>query len=333
MEDFANKLKIAGEIALESLFPNLCHRYETMLEEENFNTSHIPKLRSMIQESCGNLLKSSKSKAKVSPSVQSSGISALKKRKSIDSTTDKTLKKSKPGENQMLVEKICDELVNRGIVVGSSDLSSSVQDILESPDVESNRKKTTSSTSAPSDKRKKLTGRPSKLSHDSSDDDSSDDEANLDIDSDILKSNPFIVKMIEELKPELRNAIDLCQTLNGWIQLHVPKIEDGNNFGVEVQNQIIGEIEQLEADTSIYQKTMSLYFLQRAEIVGHIAKHPEILDFSRALEELDTKQFLALRMITREQRNSCYGLLDLMKKNKEKLLKPRSASHSHSLVY
>lgn len=314
MEDFNIKLKIAGEITLEMMFPQLCHRYETMLEEDNFKLTHIPKLRGLIQESCGKLLKS---KTNAPKSSAKTSRATLNKRKIIENSTSPDLKKSKNNQNQELVKKICDELVNRGIVAGSSQLSASVEEILASPG--------NTDKSIP-DKRKKLT-------QDSSDDDSSDDEADIDIDSDILKSNPFIVQMIDELKPELRSAIDLCQTLNAWIQLHVPKIEDGNNFGVEIQNQIIGEIEQLEADSSIYQKTMSLYYLQRAEIVGYIAKHPEILDFSRALEELDTKQFMALRMIAREQRNSCYGLLDLMKKNKEKLLKPRSASHSHSLVY
>jgi len=312
MEDYSNKLKIMGELTLEMLFPSLCHRYETMLEGENFGLATIPKVRSLIRDSCQKLVNPSQSDVKISASSSSAGKRKLRSNKVMN------VKKNKANENQELANKICDELVKRGMVSTSSKLSTTVQEIV------------TEKMSRSPISRQKLKAR-RKSSVNESSDDSSDDEGVAD--ADILKSNPYIVRMIEDLKPELRSAIELCQALNAWIQVHVPKIEDGNNFGVEVQNQVIGEIQQLECDSSIFQKTMSLYFLQRAEIVTFVAKHPEILDFSRALEEVDTKQFMALRLIAREQRNSCYALLDMMKKNKEKLLKPRGASHSHSLVY
>ena len=44
------------------------------------------------------------------------------------------------------------------------------------------------------------------------------------------------------LKPELILLSNSAQLLKDWISLHVPKHEDGNNFGVEVQEDAINEL-------------------------------------------------------------------------------------------
>ncbi|CAO2602662.1 Proteasome activator complex subunit 3 [Lemmus lemmus] len=47
----------------------------------------------------------------------------------------------------------------------------------------------------------------------------------------MLKSNPQLVDIIEKVKPEIRLLIEKCNTVKMWVQLLIPRIEDGNNFG------------------------------------------------------------------------------------------------------
>ena len=43
----------------------------------------------------------------------------------------------------------------------------------------------------------------------------------------------------------------------------IPKIEDGNNFGVGVQEDALAELRQVEAECATYLDQLSRYFLTR----------------------------------------------------------------------
>ena len=64
-----------------------------------------------------------------------------------------------------------------------------------------------------------------------------------------------------------------------WVQLLVPRIEDGNNFGVGVQDEIIAELARVEEAGFLSLDLMTKYFQTRARIVGKFKKHPHILDY------------------------------------------------------
>uniref|UniRef100_A0A672KWZ6 Proteasome activator complex subunit 3 n=1 Tax=Sinocyclocheilus grahami TaxID=75366 RepID=A0A672KWZ6_SINGR len=51
----------------------------------------------------------------------------------------------------------------------------------------------------------------------------------------MMKSNGKLVELIEKVKPEIRTLIEKCNTVKMWVQLLIPRIEDGNNFGVSIQ--------------------------------------------------------------------------------------------------
>lgn len=45
----------------------------------------------------------------------------------------------------------------------------------------------------------------------------------------------IIVTEHEALKVEITTLIEACSLLKLWLELHIPRIEDGNNFGVSVK--------------------------------------------------------------------------------------------------
>ena len=47
-----------------------------------------------------------------------------------------------------------------------------------------------------------------------------------------------------------------CQ-IKTWIQMMVPKIEDGNNFGVGIQEDVLGEVGKSEADAGSFLEQLS----------------------------------------------------------------------------
>ena len=50
----------------------------------------------------------------------------------------------------------------------------------------------------------------------------------------IFGANEYIIHLIEKIKPEIVTLLEAVNTLRMWVVLLIPKIEDGNNFGVEV---------------------------------------------------------------------------------------------------
>ena len=54
-----------------------------------------------------------------------------------------------------------------------------------------------------------------------------------------IETNEPVLDLFAELKPLILQLSDTCVNLRNWIVLLIPKAEDGNNFGVEVQEQCL----------------------------------------------------------------------------------------------
>lgn len=50
-----------------------------------------------------------------------------------------------------------------------------------------------------------------------------------------VNCNEKIVILLQRLKPEIKDVIEQLNLVTTWLQLQIPRIEDGNNFGVAVQ--------------------------------------------------------------------------------------------------
>ncbi|CAI5703940.1 unnamed protein product [Peronospora effusa] len=80
-------------------------------------------------------------------------------------------------------------------------------------------------------------------------------------------SNNEVQSLLSVVTDEIAQIMSAIQLLQCWIQLHVPKVEDGNNFGVEVQKYAFVHLkESLEKWQKIWD-SLSDYSSNRATAV------------------------------------------------------------------
>nr|CAB3265250.1 proteasome activator complex subunit 3-like [Phallusia mammillata] len=142
----------------------------------------------------------------------------------------------------------------------------------------------------------------------------------------LVPCNDHILKLVNIVKPDILTLIEKCNTVRMWVTLLIPKIEDGNNFGVSIQEETLSELRQVESETASYLDQISKYFFTRGQIVSKIAKYPHVGDYRQFVSEIDEKQLLSIRLMTAELRNHYSTLHDMIIKNIEKIKKPRNVN-------
>jgi proteasome activator subunit 3 (PA28 gamma) len=143
--------------------------------------------------------------------------------------------------------------------------------------------------------------------------------------------NGMITEVIEVVKPQAIELIGYANQIKMWINFMIPKIEDGNNFGVSIQEDSLGEARQVESEAASYLDQISRYYLTRAKIICKVAKYPHVEDYRRTITELDEKEFISLRLVIIELRNHYASLHDLISKNIDKIKKPRSTNNTDNM--
>lgn len=138
--------------------------------------------------------------------------------------------------------------------------------------------------------------------------------------------NPLVAEIIDIIKPLAIELVSYANQIKMWIAYMIPKIEDGNNFGVSIQEDTMSEARQIETEAASYLDQISRYFLTRGKIVSKVAKYPHVDDYRRTVQELDEKEFLSLRLALVDLRNHYASLHDLICKNLDKIKKPRSTN-------
>jgi len=125
------------------------------------------------------------------------------------------------------------------------------------------------------------------------------------------------------LKPELILLSNSAQLLKDWISLHVPKHEDGNNFGVEVQEDAINELMGTKEEALQVLEEQSAYHMARAQIVEKIVQEGNIEDLKVFIYDEDEKQCRRLRNVAMAMRTNYTTILDMITKNYERIIHPK----------
>jgi len=159
--------------------------------------------------------------------------------------------------------------------------------------------------------------------------DSDDEEAG---DGPRVPPNDEVISVARKVRDLLADAVDTLRILEMWIRLKIPKIEDGNNFGVEIQEDVFS---QIQSSRTTLHRTMSTihssYLWSRAQAASKVSRFPTAEDFVQYIVQIDVFELFSLRISTLEVRDVYEATHDLVKKNLEKLKNPRSTDQSTSM--
>ncbi|KAL3312299.1 Proteasome activator complex subunit 3, partial [Cichlidogyrus casuarinus] len=142
--------------------------------------------------------------------------------------------------------------------------------------------------------------------------------------------NSSIKELFDLTRPLCQRLVFEAQNVRLWIQFSIPRIEDGNNFGVGIQEDVLSEVASIERDAITYMEGITRYYAARGKMVSKIAQFPHINDYREALIEQDIKQAFGMHLTLLEIRNHYAMLNDLIMKNLDRIKVPRS-NHSVSL--
>ncbi|KPP60971.1 Proteasome activator complex subunit 1-like, partial [Scleropages formosus] len=143
--------------------------------------------------------------------------------------------------------------------------------------------------------------------------------------------NERVERLLKDIKPHIQTLKEKLNTVSMWVQLQIPKIEDGNNFGVAVQEKVFEFLTNTRTKIEGFQTQISKYYSERGDAVSKASKQPHVGDYRQLVHELDQHQYCELRVVILEIRNSYAVLYDIITKNYDKIKKPRG--DGKALIY
>ncbi|XP_066538879.1 proteasome activator complex subunit 1 isoform X1 [Hoplias malabaricus] len=170
-------------------------------------------------------------------------------------------------------------------------------------------------------KRKKKSEKERKEGKKDSDGDKDEDEAGPPCGP--IACNEKVESLIKEIKPHIQTLKENLNTVSMWVQLQIPRIEDGNNFGVAVQEKVFELLTNTRTKIEGFQTQITKYYSERGDAVAKASKQPHVGDFRQLVYELDQHQYCELRIVVLEIRNTYALLFDVINKNFDKIKKPR----------
>jgi len=148
----------------------------------------------------------------------------------------------------------------------------------------------------------------------------------------IRRTNGQLREIINAVKPHLFEQIFAAKSIQAWLKSSLPRIEDGNNFGVEVIETIISYFKIAELQMLGNVEYIADFYAVRADRISRFVADETNVDETTktAIEELDETAFCNLKSAVVDLRNNYADLLDMLLRNMDKLQKPRS-DHSRDM--
>ncbi|KAF7647970.1 hypothetical protein LDENG_00163860 [Lucifuga dentata] len=143
-----------------------------------------------------------------------------------------------------------------------------------------------------------------------------------------IKGNEKITNLLEKLKPEIVALRETMITVSCWIQHLIPKIEDGNDFGVAIQEKILERITAVKTKVDGFQTNINKYFLERGDAVAKASKETHVMDYRSLVHEKDEAIYSEIRVIILDIRGFYAELHDVISKNVEKVTNPKGEEKS-----
>jgi hypothetical protein len=138
--------------------------------------------------------------------------------------------------------------------------------------------------------------------------------------------NQNLLRLHRLMKPLYRALMEDVKLLLSWLSFLTPRIEDGNNFGVTVQEEALRELRTIESLAMGHYTQISTYYDYRGYRNKTLAKCPKLDDIRQLLHEYDESQWLNLRLNLIATRDAYALMHDRLIKNWDKILQPRTTN-------
>ncbi|KAG8455395.1 hypothetical protein GDO86_001548 [Hymenochirus boettgeri] len=146
-----------------------------------------------------------------------------------------------------------------------------------------------------------------------------------------ISCNEKITSLQKRMKHEIQESKEKLNMVTLWLQLQIPQIEDGNNFGVAVQEKVFEVMTNIRTKLDAFQTQIAKYLSDRGDAVAKAAKNPHVGDYRALVHQLDESQYSELRITSLEIRNIYATLYDIITKNYGKIKRPRG--ETKGLIY
>uniref|UniRef100_A0A915EDQ0 Proteasome activator PA28 C-terminal domain-containing protein n=1 Tax=Ditylenchus dipsaci TaxID=166011 RepID=A0A915EDQ0_9BILA len=140
------------------------------------------------------------------------------------------------------------------------------------------------------------------------------------------------VECTHRIEPLLQQAIEDASDIIMWIEFLTPNIEEGNNFGVDIQDSCTAMTRIMLSETVQLLTSYTKFFERRAALVAENKKYPEIEDYVRAINDLDQQQIFQVRYAILMTRNRYARLYEIFSKNMQCITQPRDDNFEQYIV-
>ncbi|SNX84112.1 related to Proteasome activator complex subunit 3 [Melanopsichium pennsylvanicum] len=146
----------------------------------------------------------------------------------------------------------------------------------------------------------------------------------------IVHTPSYIATALDQLRIEWDQLIELMDSLKMYINLQMPQIEDGDTFGVSIQEEALNEIVRTQDSAYNLIATPFTYHSTRGDLAAKLVRYPGVADYAEAIKEHDRKMVYRLKMHLTDMRNMYAVVFDIVKKNIAKISKPKSGNQMGS---
>lgn len=148
--------------------------------------------------------------------------------------------------------------------------------------------------------------------------------------SGVVVSSEYLIKAFDELRSDWEQLAEITDVLKMYINLLIPQIEDGDTFGVSVQEEALNEIVRTQDSAHNLLATPLTYHSTRGDLAAKMIRFPGVQDYQHAMREHDRKSILRLKMQVTDIRNMYAVCLDILTKNIARISKPKSGNQMGS---
>ncbi|THV07608.1 proteasome activator pa28, REG alpha/beta subunit [Dendrothele bispora CBS 962.96] len=144
----------------------------------------------------------------------------------------------------------------------------------------------------------------------------------------LVVANKRVKSVHEIIKKQCQELAFSIDKVKLWLTISLPKIEDGDNFGVQVQEEVLGELHRAQESAYNLRDVARQDYLARAKICSKLIKYPFVEDYTLALQEHDEKQLYYASQRLYDIRNLYAAVMDITQKNINKLRAPKGNNSS-----